>query len=83
MEEVCFGIAAVVEEDCRVEDWSLNRVVVVVDVEGLIACVAVGKRAFGLPVSIGLGSAPARGAKRSETYLFWLCMSDIKGFSTT
>ena len=82
MEEVCFGIAVGVEEDYRVGGWSSNRVVLVVDVEGLIACVAVGKRGFGLPVSIGLGSASARGAENSKIYLFWLCVTGIEGFST-
>lgn len=81
-EEVCFGTAVVIEEDCMVGDWSLNRVALVVDVKGLIACVAVGRRGFGLPASMGLGSASARGAGESETYLFWLCVSDLKGFST-
>lgn len=81
VEEVCFGIAVVIEEGCRVGDLSLNMVVVV-DVEGLIAYVAVGRRGFGLPVSMGFGSALARGAGKSEVYLFWLCVSDIKRFST-
>lgn len=34
-------------------------VVVVVDAEGLIACVAVGKRGFGLPMSLEVKSASA------------------------
>lgn len=79
-EEVCFGIAVVVEEDCRIGGWSLSRVVV--DVEGLIDCVAVERRGFELPASMGLGSASARGSGESEIYLFWLCVSDMKGFST-
>lgn len=60
-EDVCFGIAVVVEEDCRIGDWILSRVAVVVDVEGLIAWAAVERRGFELPASIGLGSASARG----------------------
>lgn len=76
VEEVCFGIAVGIEGCCRVGDWSSNRVVLVVDVEGLIACVAVGKRGFGLPVSMGLRSASARGAENSKIYLFWLCVTD-------
>lgn len=49
-EEVCYGIAVVIEEGCKVGDWSLNRVVVGVDAEGVIAGVALGRRGFGLPV---------------------------------
>lgn len=81
-EEVCYGIAVVIEEGCEVGDWSLNRVVVGVDAEGVIAGVALGRRGFGLPASMGLGSASEQSARESETYLFWLCVSDIKGFST-
>lgn len=51
VEEACFGIAAVIEGGGKVGGWSLNRVVVGVD------CVAVGRRGFGLPVSMDFGSA--------------------------
>ena len=81
VEEVSFGIAVVIEEGCRLGDLSLNMVVAVVRVEGLIAYVAVGRKGFGLPVSMGCGSALARGAGKSEVYLFWLCVSDIERFS--
>ena len=82
VEEACFGIAVVIGEDYRLGDWSLNRVVIV-ELEGLIAFVAVGRREFGLPMSMGLGSASARGARERVTYLFWLCVSDIKDFSAS
>lgn len=59
VEEVCFGIEVVMEEDCTVEDWSLSRGAAVVDAEGLIACVAVERNRFGLPVSFGFESALA------------------------
>lgn len=76
VEEVCFGDAVVFEENCRAGDWSLRGVVVKVDVESLIACVAVGRRVFVLPVSMGLGSASAQGAESTKIYLFRLCVSD-------
>ena len=79
-EEICFGIAVAVEEDCMVGGWSLSRVVA--DVEGLIGRYAVERRGFELPASMGLGSASVRGSGYSEIYLFWLCVSDMKGFST-
>ena len=41
---MCFGIAVVIEEGCRVGDWNLSRGVVGVDAEGLTACVADGRR---------------------------------------
>lgn len=48
--EVCFGIGFESEEGCRIEGWSLSRgVVLVVVAEGLIACVAVGRRESGPP----------------------------------
>lgn len=50
VEEVCFGIVVAIEEGCRVGDWNLSRGVVVVDAKGLIACVVVGRKGFGLPV---------------------------------
>lgn len=81
VEEVCFGIVVAIEEGCRVGDWNLSRGVVVVDAKGLIACVVVGRKGFGLPVSMGLRSASARGAGVSGIYLFWLCVSDVS-FST-
>ncbi len=49
VEEVCSGIEVVIERDYTVGDRSLRRDVVVVDAEGLIACVAVGMRGSGLP----------------------------------
>lgn len=82
VEEDCFGIEVVVEAGCRVGDWNLNRVVVEVDVEGLIACVAVVRRGFELPVSMGLGVSFGMRSWESEIYLFWFRVSEIKGFST-
>ena len=76
-EVVCFGIAVVVEEDCRVGGWSLSTVVV--DVEGLIGCAAVERRGVELPASIEFGSASVRGSGDSEIYLFWLCVSGMNG----
>ena len=54
----------------------------VVDAEGSIACVAVGRRGSGLPISTGLGSALARKTWANAVYLFWLRVSDIKSVST-
>lgn len=65
-EEVCFGIAVVVEEDCRVGGWNLSRVAV--DVEGLIDCVAGERRESELPALMGLGSALVRGSGDCEIY---------------
>ena len=51
--------------------------VLVVDAEGSIACVAVGRRGSGQPITMGLGSASARRTRANEIYLFWLCVSNI------
>lgn len=59
VEEVCFGTEVGFEEVYTLGDWNLSRGVVVVDVEDLIDCVAVGRRGFVLPVSMELGSASA------------------------
>ena len=53
----------------------------VVDAEGSIACVAVGRRGSELPITMGLGSASARRTRAIEMYLFWLCVSDIESVS--
>ena len=74
--EVYFDTAVVVEENCRVADWRLSKGVLVVDAEGSIACVAVGRRGSGLPSTTGLGSASAQRTKANEIYLFWLCVSN-------
>ena len=51
----------------------------VVVAEGLIACVAVGRRESGPP---GLVSTSILGAGKSKLYLFWLCVSNIEAFNT-
>ena len=59
-----------------VGDWNLSRGVLrVEDSEGLIACVAVGRRGFGRP---GRDSAWVRGTCKSKLYLFWLWVSNIE-----
>ena len=49
----------------------------VVDEEGSIACVGVGRRGSGLPITMKLGSASARRTRANVIYLFWLCVSNI------
>ena len=61
-------------------DWNLSRGVLgVEDVEGLIACVAVGRRGFGRP---GRDSAWVRGTCKSNWYLFWLWVPSHESFNT-
>ena len=63
-----------------VGDWNLSRGVLgVEDSEGLIACVAVGRRGFGRP---GRDSAWVLGTCTSKLYLFWLWVSNIESFNT-
>ena len=63
-----------------VGDWNLSRGVLgVEDSEGLIACVAVGRRGFGRP---GRDSAWMRVICKSKLYLFWLWVSNIESFNT-
>ena len=45
--------------------------------EGSIACVAVGRRGSGLPITMGFGSASPRRTRAIEIYLFRLCVSNI------
>ena len=70
----------VFEVDGVVGDWKLSRGVLgVEDSDGLLACVAVGRRGFGRP---GLDSAWVRGTDKSKLYLFWLRVSNIESFNT-